>query len=41
MFGSGIEKGPIKRFNEKDIAKSPLLVDRGCELASKLFKKGL
>ncbi len=41
MFGSGIEKGPIKKFSEKDIARSPLVIDRGFELASKLFKKGL
>jgi len=41
MFGSGTEKGPIKRFSEKDIARSPIVIDRGCELASKLFKKGL
>lgn len=41
MFGSGIEKGAIRSFNEKSIAKSSLIIDRGYELVSKLFKKGL
>ena len=40
VMGSGIKKGRIKKFSEKDISSSPILISRGHELISKFFKEG-
>jgi len=40
VMGSGIRKGRVKRFSEKDISASPVIVSRGHELISKFFKEG-
>ena len=39
-MGSGIKKGKITKYSEKDISASPLLVRPGHELISKLFAEG-
>ncbi len=39
-MGSGIKKGKTKRFSEKDISSSQLVVQNGHELVKKLFKEG-
>lgn len=39
-MGSGIKKGKIIKYSEKDISASPLFVRPGHELISKLFAEG-
>ncbi len=40
VTGSGIKKGKIKKFSEKDISDSKIVISKGHELISKFFKEG-